>query len=149
MRNRNILIIASIVVIFIAAIFAVQWIRHGGWPVSSPSGDALPPNVQYVSPADGQFVNNSHGFCVGLNFSLGNRVDEEEKSKIKFYLDGVNISEHMHEPVELEYPTGVFEPCFRREDPLKSGWHSAVLQYSDSKKITYRYTWNFQTTIDE
>jgi hypothetical protein len=149
MKNRIIWSILTIVILSTVGIFTAIWISNGGWPASGPKGDILPPHIQYVSPQDGEQVTNAHGFCVGFDFHSGNRLNEDQQNEIQFFLDGKNVSGHMHQLVELEYPTGIAELCYRENDPLASGWHTIVVRYADVNESSHRYRWTFSNPIDE
>ena len=64
--RRKILIVAGTILVLVALWQVILWVANGGWPSSGPVGDTLPPNIQYVKPADGEQVKESYGFCVHL-----------------------------------------------------------------------------------
>lgn len=149
MKRQILWIVISIVTVSVIAFFGGTWINHGGFPPNGPTGDTLPVNIQYVNPSDGSQVENSHGFCTGFDFQDGNRISEAQQKEIRFYVDGKNVTDQMYELVELEYPTGIAEPCYRQNEPLEPGWHTAVIKFTDSKDFQFDYRWAFYNTIDD
>lgn len=149
MKRQILWAIISIIMIGAIAYFGRTWINHGGFPANGPIGAPQPVYIQYVSPQDGGQVLNSHGFCVGFDFQVGNTISEAQQKDIRFFIDGNNVKDQIYELVELEYPTGIAEPCFRQDEPLEPGWHTAVVKFTDSKDFQFDYRWSFYNTIDD
>jgi hypothetical protein len=62
----------------------------------------------------------------------------------RYYFDGRNVTRQVYDINELEYPTNVGEPCYRRTEPLDAGWHTAKVTYVDLAGNRLDYVWRFQ-----
>lgn len=120
--------------------------ERGGWPSSGPVGDRLPPHIQYVIPTDGKKLEDISGFCVNFNYLAGTGMDEDTRKAVLYFFDGINVTEKMVDIVTLEYgyPDSVGQPCYKRPEPLKSGWHTVKLRYGDDFGKEFEYTWRFE-----
>ena len=141
--RRKILIVAGTILVLVALWQVILWVANGGWPSSGPVGDTLPPNIQYVKPADGEQVKESYGFCVHFYYPAGNGMNEDSQMAVLYFLDGIHITEGMFEAVETEYPVSVREICYTRKKPLRLGWHTVKVRYVDNAGVEFVYTWRF------
>jgi hypothetical protein len=146
--KRKIFIIGGIILVLVALWQVTLWVTNGGWPSPGPMGDTLPPNIQYVKPADGEQGEESYGFCVHFYYLAGNGMGEESQKTVRYFLDGFHITEGIFEAVEPEYPVSVREPCYTRTEPLRSGWHTVKVKYIDNVGDEFVYMWRFQV-LDE
>ena len=147
MIKRIIWILIGIVLLTLLSIvlwFGFRWFANGGWPASGPTGEALPAHIRGVTPSDGKRDIQPQGFCVQFYFAAGNGLGEKAQSAIRYYLDGREVSSHMFEAVELEYPISQKEPCYRAEEPLRNGWHTLKVRYEDNRGQPFEYTWLFE-----
>jgi hypothetical protein len=144
--KRKIAVFAGIILVLIVLWWVIQWVANGGWPSSGPVGATLPPNIQYVKPADGEKVEESYGFCVHFYYPAGNGMGEDPQDAVLYFFDGINVTKRMIDIVVLEYgyPAPVGEPCYTRTDPLNSGWHTVKVRFVDSIGKEFDYTWRFQ-----
>lgn len=144
--------IAIVGIILVASLFfwLGSWLENGGWPSSGDVRDTLPPHIQYVSPADGELVEDSYGICAHFNYQAGRGMMEEPEEAIRFFLDGKNVTQDVVDLVRLQYgyPAPVGEPCYKRIVPINPGWHTAKVTYEDNSGNRYDYKWRFQV-IDE
>jgi hypothetical protein len=133
-------------IIFLASflLWLIPWLENGGWSSSGPVGNSLPPNIQHVMPRDGEVVQEAYGFCVHYDYQTGSGMDEESRESTRYFFDGWNVTKHMYDIVSLEYPTQVGEPCYKRSEPVRSGWHTAKVTYEDNSGNRYEYKWRFQ-----
>ena len=142
---KSILIASGmILVLVIIIVVLIPWLSNGGWPSSGPVGDALPPHITYVSPADGQSTSDLNGFCVHFDYQAARGLDKEQQESMRYFLDGVSVTKKVYDIVSLEYPTQVGEPCFRSSQPLSEGWHTAKVSYKDRVGGRYEYIWRYQ-----
>ena len=144
--KRKIAVFAGIILVLIAFWWVFQWVANGGgWLSTGPVGAALPPNIQYVRPADGEQVEEVYGFCVHFYYPAGNGMSEDSRSTVRYYLNGINITKRVIDIVALEYgyPDPMGEPCYKRADLLRSGWHTVKVRYVDNIGKEYEYTWRF------
>lgn len=144
--KRVALIIGGIAGI-IAIGWIVLWLTNGGWPASGPTGDTLPSNIQEVTPADGALAAETKGYCVWFLFREGNGMGPDPINKIKFYLDGVNITSSVDAWVDLISPPIHGRFCYdhsKSGSDLSPGWHTAKVIYSDLKFKISVYTWRFR-----
>ena len=146
--KRKVAVFAGIMFVLIVLWWVIQWLANGGWPSSGPVGATLPPHIQYVKPADGEMVKESHGFCIHFYYPAGNGMGENSRETIRYFFNGVNVKKGIFEVVELEYPVSVGEPCYMRTEPLAPGWHTVKVMYVDSAGQEFDYTWRFQV-LDE
>jgi len=141
------LCIAFILAAILAAVlgWGIQWVINGGWPGSGPVGESTPPHIQYVTPADGIIVSDSFGFCVNFNYETGYGLGDNPQDVIRYYLDGINVTEHVNDIVTLEYgyPDPIGEPCYNSSKLLRSGWYTAKVKYQDTEGNPFEYTWRF------
>jgi hypothetical protein len=144
--KKTLLTITILIVIAILAWFGYTFIAHGGWPNAGPTGDQLPLHIEYVVPADGQVVGDSQGFCVHINYLAGLGLGYEPQQRIRYYLDGFNVTKHVRDLTVLEYgyPAPEGEPCYRRDKPLSTGWHTVKIVYTDIGEHEFSYLWRFQ-----
>lgn len=142
--KRLILAIGAAIILSLILWRGSTFVGHGGLPSSGPTGDILPPHIQYVNPADGDSVVTSHGFCVQFNYQAGRGLGDNPQTAIRFYIDGVNVTDSMFELVELEYPDPLGEPCFRQSEPLSTRWHTIMVSYTDRTGEEFNYSWRFQ-----
>ena len=144
--KRKIAVFAGIILVLIVLWWVIQWVANGGWPASGPVGDTLPPNIQYVKPADGEQVKESYGFCVHFYYQVGSGMGEDPQKAIRYFFDGINVTKRVIDIVTLEYgyPDPVGEPCYTRTKPLRPGWHTVKVRYIDSIGKEFEYTWRFQ-----
>ena len=147
--RRIILTIVVITIIASLLFWLVPWLQHGGWPSSGPTGDTLPPHIQYVKPGDGEVIVSSFGFCVHFDYQNGNTVDKERGANLAYFFDGWNVSRQVYDITSLEYPTQVEEPCYTRAEALPKGWHTVKVTYKDIYGERYEYKWRFQVTTEE
>lgn len=140
--------ILGIIGVGLLLLWLIPWLDNGGWPASGPTGMALPPQIQYVAPRDGDTVPENHGFCVHFDFQAGAHMDEGARGSIQYFLDGWNVTGQMHDLISLEYPTQVAEPCFKQVEPLRAGWHTAKVSYADTSGVLYEYSWRFQVVVE-
>jgi hypothetical protein len=143
--KRVLFIVAVIIILGLILVWFVPWITHGGLPLAGPTGDHLPPHILFVEPADGNAVVDSHGFCMHFNYVVGHGVEDEQRMANRYYLDGRNVSRLVVDlsTTEYGYPDPVGEPCLYRDEPLKPGWHTAKVRYTDTKGDQFSYTWRF------
>ena len=129
----------------------IPWAVNGGWPSSGVVGETLPPHIQYVSPADGEQVGGAYGICAHFNYFAGRGMGEEPETTIRFFLDGVNVTQDVVDLVRLQYgyPDPVGEPCYTRHEPLRSGWHTAKVTYEDISGERFAYKWRFVVITEE
>lgn len=146
---RKNLIVAGTILVLIVLWQVTLWVSNGGLPSPGPVGDTLPPNIQYVKPADGEPVEKSFGFCVHFYYPAGNGMGEYSQKTVRYFLDGVNIKEGIFEVVEPEYPVSVREPCYMRTKPLRSGWHSVKVDYTDNAGEEFVYMWRFRVLNEQ
>jgi len=144
--KRKIAVFAGIILVLSVLWWVVQWVAHGGWPSSGPVGEPLPPNIQYVNPADGERVEEVHGFCTHFYYPAGNGIGEDRRGDVLYFFDGINITKKVIDIVTLEYgyPDPVGEPCYTRNKPLRAGWHTVMVRYIDNIGKEFEYTWRFQ-----
>ncbi len=121
-----------------------SWFANGGWPASGPTGYVLPPHIQKVSPADGEAVIASRGFCVDFFFQAENGMGHDPERTLRFFLDGINVTKKVHGLVTLDYPPSGGSLCYNPDAPLSPGWHTVKVTYADSKKQKFEYIWRFQ-----
>ena len=148
--KRKIVVVAGIILVLIVFWLVIQWIANGGWPSSGPVGEPLPPNIQYVKPADGERVEETYEFCVHFNYLAGHGLGDDPQKAIRYFFDGINVTKRMIDVAKLEYgyPAPMGEPCYTRTEPLNSGWHTVKVRYVDSAGKEFDYTWRFQV-LDE
>ena len=151
MMKRIIVVIVGLIVVAVLLWIVIQWAANGGWPSSGAVRDTLPPHIQYVSPADGNGVEDSYGICVHFYFQAGRGMGEEPEKAIHFFLDGKNVTRDVVDLVRLQYgyPTPVGEPCYKRPEPLRSGWHTAKVTYEDISGERFEYKWRFVVIAEE
>jgi hypothetical protein len=140
-------LIVAFVVGFLGMIIlwlAIPWLANGGWPAAGPVGEPLPVHIRDVMPADGSVVEEISGFCVYLNYDAGKSLSRDSSEGMQFFLDGNNISRQLYDPVELEYRTSTGQTCYKRNEPLGTGWHTAKVVYKDRSGEPFEYTWRFQ-----
>ena len=145
---RILLSIFGIILIAAFLLWLIPWLKNGGWPTSGPVGNSLPPNIQHVMPGDGEILKETYGFCVHYDYNIGRGMDEKSQDSARYYFDGMNITRQVYDLISLEYPTQVGEPCYKRDEPLSPGWHTAKVTYEDNSGNRYEYKWRFQI-IDE
>ena len=75
-------------------------------------------------------------------------MGDEPQELVRYRIDGRNVTDQMHDLVGLEYPTQVEEPCYRRSEPLKPGWHTVKVDYEDISGVRYEYEWRFLVVDD-
>jgi hypothetical protein len=141
--TRKIIAILGSILIACLLLWIVPWLLNGGWPASGPMGDFFPPHIQAVTPEDGQLVKDSYGFCVRYDYRAGSGMEAASQAT-RYYLDGQNVTKHMYEITELEYPTQIGTPCYRQAEPLAPGWHTAKVTYEDLFGNRFEYKWRFQ-----
>lgn len=131
--------------------WGISWATHGGWPASGPVGAALPPHITFVTPADGERVAGSNGFCVHLYYFADHGLPDEPEQVIRYYLDGWNVTGDTVDTTKLEYgyPVSDGEPCYRQAGPLKPGWHTAQVRYIDNVGERITHTWRFEVVGEE
>ena len=122
----------------------ILWLVNGGWPASGPTGNILPIHIHQVSPKDGEVVTETYGFCVEFQFQEGQGMGHNPTRTIRFFMDGINITQKMNGIVTLDYPPSLGSLCYQSEIPLYSGWHTAKVTYIDSTKQKLEYIWRFQ-----
>lgn len=144
---RRVLVIFVGAALLAAALWwGSAWIANGGWPGSGPLGEALPPHISFVRPADGETAAEPSGFCVHFNYQFGHGLGDEPEKMIRYFLDGRNVTKETLDLATLQYgyPDPVGEPCYRSTKPLKPGWHTAKVAYTDLDREGFSYTWRFQ-----
>lgn len=144
--KRKIVVFLVIILVSIILWWVIQWVGNGGWPSSGPVGAPFPPNIQYVKPADGEQVGESHGFCVHFYYPAGNGMGEDRQEDVLYFFNGINITKRVIDIVTLEYgyPDPIGEPCYTRTKPLRAGWHTVKVRFVDSIGEEFDYTWRFQ-----
>jgi hypothetical protein len=148
--TRNLLFLVVGIILLASFLFwLIPWLDHGGWPSSGAVGNALPPNIEHVMPVDGEILELSYGFCVHYNYLSGNGMSEKAQKTPRYFFDGRDVTQHMYEIVELEYPTQIAEPCYKLSEPIRPGWHTAKVTYEDNPGTLYEYKWRFQVLDDE
>jgi len=151
MIKRIIVVIAGLITVALILWIVIAWVVNGGWPLSGAVGDTLPPHIQYVRPADGEVVGDPYGICVHFNYIAGHGMGEEPETTIRFFLDGVNVTQEVVDLVRLQYgyPAPVGEPCYTRSEPLHAGWHTAKVTYEDISGERFAYKWRFVVLAEE
>ena len=151
MRKRVILVIIGLLVMTATLWIVIQWAVNGGWPSSGAVRGTLPPNIQYVVPADGMTVEDSYGICVQFNYFAGHGIEDEPEKSIRFYLDGKNVTRSVVDVVRLEYgyPSPSGEPCYKRSEPLRSGWHTAKVTFKYITGERFEYKWRFEVNTQK
>ena len=145
--KKALLILGSITVIAVMLLAAVRLIDVGVFS-SGPVNGSLPPHIVHVIPGDGERVGETFGFCVHFVYKGSKGMGNEPQDSVRYIIDGRNVSDQMHDLVGLEYPTHVEEPCYRRSEPLKSGWHTIKVDYEDIFGVHYEYKWRFLVVDD-
>jgi hypothetical protein len=123
------------------------WLANGVWPVSGPTGDNIPPNIQKVTPVDGSLVAKAQGYCMNFLFRVGDGMGPDPVSRINAYLDGANITSNIDGMVDLMYPPITGTLCYKSDkssNSLLRGWHTAKVIYTDVKNKRFVYTWRFR-----
>lgn len=144
---KKILIIAVLLIIVAIMLFSIiRWFSYGGWPSSGPVNDPLPAHILYVTPEDGETINESFGFCVHFNFVADQGMGDEPHKAIRYFMDGNEVTANVEDIAYLEYgyPSPIGEPCYRSHEPLKSGWHNVKVKYSDASGQLFEYRWRFE-----
>lgn len=141
--TRVVLIIGGIIGMLAIGWLAL-WLLNGGWPAIGPTGYVLPPHIQDVSPADGETVTAPRGFCVDFFFRAGNGMGHAPMRTVRFFLDGINVTQNVHGFVTLDYPPSGGSFCSNPDALLSPGWHTVKVTYTDSTKQKFAYTWRFQ-----
>jgi hypothetical protein len=112
---------------------------------TGPTGEELPPHIDYTDPADGSTVSEVQAVCARFSFQegngLGKRAPEEQ---IAFYLDGRNVTDKMDGLLSLDIPRSYGLLCYKSEGPLPAGWHTAKVVYRDVKGTRFEYSWRFK-----
>ena len=146
--------IVGILVVFVlvgSMLAGIRWVIRGGWPSSGAVGETLPPQIQFVVPADGERVEETYGFCVHFDFEAGRGMADEPEQSMRFTLDGVNVTRDVVDVVQLEYgyPSPLGEPCYRRSESLHAGWHTVRVTYQDVSGERFSYKWRFEILSEE
>jgi hypothetical protein len=143
--KRIILAIGGITALGVILWWVITWAVNGGWPSSGAVGGTLPPHIKYVTPGDGAFVEESHGFCAHFYYQAGRGMGSDPQKSVRYFIDGLNVTKKVHDLVRLEYgyPDPVGEPCFRQTDPLSSRWHTVKVTYTDTAGEEFEYMWRF------
>jgi len=149
--KRTIGIIAGLIILTMTAWFVIQWRDKGGWPAAGATRQTLPPNIEYVSPTDGQVVEDPYRICAHFDYLAGRGMGEDPERTIRFFFDGKNVTRDLVDLVRLEYgyPSPVGEPCYTRPKPLGPGWYTAKVTYEDISGERFEYMWRFAVLAEE
>jgi hypothetical protein len=146
--KRVVLIIGGVAGIIVIG-WIISWLANGGWPSSGPTGDVLPPHILRVMPADGEIVTDFQSFCVDFSFQEGNGLGHRPERTIRYFLDGINVTNKLHGLVTLDSPPSGGIYCYKSDTPLPPGWHTAKVTYADSTNQKFGYTWRFQVKKEQ
>lgn len=151
MMKRIIGLVVGLLVLALILGLGIQWVVNGGWPSSGAVGDILPLHIQYVRPSDGEAVAVSYGICAHFYYQAGHGMGDEPEQTIRFYLDGINVTQDVVDLARLQYgyPDPVGEPCYTQHDPLRAGWHTAKVTYVDSSGGRFAYKWRFEVSAEQ
>lgn len=138
--------LGGITLLVIILWWVITWIANGGWPTAGPVMDTLPPHIQYVTPADGERVEETYGFCLHFYYQAGHGMGDEPQQTIRYFIDGKNVTKQVLDIVTLTYgyPDPVGEPCYRQTEPFASRWHTVKVIYADQAGEDFQYMWRFQ-----
>ena len=142
--KQKIILIVGIVLVASFFLWLIPWLKNGGWSSSGPVRAPLPKNIEYVSPRDGDLVEETSGFCVHYDYLAGSGMDEASQKSTRYFFDGWQVTKQVYDIVDLEYPTQIRELCYSQSDPIRPGWHTAKVIYEDNAKNRFEYLWRFQ-----
>jgi hypothetical protein len=142
--KRFIFTIFGLILLTIFLLWLIPWWKNGGWPTPGPVGNSLPPNIQHVMPGDGEVLEETYKFCVHYNYLSGSGMNEKTQQTPRYFFDGRQVTKHVYDIVDLEYPTQIKELCYRQSNPINPGWHTAKVTYEDNAGNRFEYMWRFQ-----
>ncbi|MFQ5814300.1 MAG: hypothetical protein ACE5I2_14080, partial [Anaerolineae bacterium] len=112
---------------------------------TGPTGEKLPPHIDYTNPADGSTVSEVQAVCARFLFQEGNGLGERApEERITFYLDDKNVTDKVDGLLSLDVPRSYGLLCYKSERPLPSGWRTARVVYRDIKGTRFEYSWRFK-----
>ena len=113
-----------------------------------PAGEALPPQVRSVRPADGQQVQAADPgeVCINFLFQAGQGLGEAPQQRISVFFDSGDVTEDVRWATSRDVPTSEGAGCFTAPSPLAGGWHTARVAYSDVAGHQFGYGWRFEVT---
>jgi len=103
----------------------------------------LPPHIDYTKPSDGSTVSKIQSVCAGFSFREGNGFGRRPVERIRFYLDGRDVTDRVDALITLNTPPSAGLVCSKFRKPLSPGWHTAKVVYRDLKEIRFEYSWRF------
>ncbi len=119
------------------------------------SGQARPPHITSVHPAEGSTVDQAtlrrDGIGAGFGFRAGNGLGLDPASRVQIYLDGAQVNASSW-PGQFAWTTTADIPpsngglTLGVEKPFPTGKHKVVVRYTDTKDQAFFYTWEFTAT---